>query len=153
MGNLLVSCFGISWIFKDWVVLIVMTMECEEITGKIIKVFYKVYNALGDGFLEKVYVGAMKVEFDRIGLKCVREMPIKVNYEGVVVGEYLADFLVEEKVLVEIKVIPELRDKDERQLKNYLKGTLVEVGLLMNFGDEPKFKRQIYLNSNKKGFV
>jgi len=95
----------------------------------------------------------MKVEFDKIGLRCVREMPIKVNYEGVVVGEYLADLLVEEKVLVEVKAISELRDKDERQLKNYLKGTRVEVGLLMNFGDEPKFRRQIYLNENKKGLV
>jgi len=153
MGNLLVSCFRISWIFKDWAIIDVMVMECEEITEKIIKVFYKVYNALGDGFLEKVYVGAMKVEFDRIGLRCVREMPIRVNYEGVVVGEYLADFLVEEKVLVEIKAIPELRDKDERQLKNYLKGIRVEVGLLMNFGDEPKFRRQIYLNENKRGLA
>ena len=130
-----------------------MVMECEEITEKIIGIFYKVYNALGDGFLEKVYVGAIKIEFDKIGLRCVREMPIKVNYEGVVVGEYLADFLVEEKVLVEIKAIPELRDKDERQLKNYLKGTRVEVGLLMNFGDEAKFRRQIYLNENKKWIV
>ena len=126
-------------------------MECEEITEKVIGVFYKVYNALGDGFLERVYVGAMKVEFDKIGLRCVREMPIKVNYEGVVVGEYLADFLVEEKVLVEVKAVPDLRSKDERQLKNYLKGTRVEVGLLMNFGDEAKFKRQIYLNENKGG--
>lgn len=128
-------------------------MECEEITEKIIGVFFKVYNALGDGFLEKIYVGAMKVEFDKIGLKCVREMPIRVNYEGVVVGEYLADFLVEEKVLVEVKAIPELRDKDERQLKNYLKGSRVEVGLLMNFGDEAKFRRQIYLNENKPGLI
>ena len=130
-----------------------MVMECEDITEKIIGIFYKVYNALGDGFLEKVYVGAIKIEFDKIGLRCVREMPIKVNYEGVVVGEYLADFLVEEKVLVEIKAIPELRDKDERQLKNYLKGTRVEVGLLMNFGDEAKFRRQIYLNYNKSGLT
>ena len=99
--------------------------------------------------MERVYVGAMKVEFDRIGLRCVREMPIKVNYDGVVVGEYLADFLVEEKVLVEVKAIGSLREKDERQLRNYLKGTRVEVGLLMNFGDEPKFRRQIYLNENK----
>ena len=150
MGGRLVSCFG-RLVFKVWIVWLFMAIEYEEITEKIIKVFYKVYNVLGDGFLEKVYIGAMKVEFDRIGLRCVREMPIKVNYEGVVVGEYLADFLVEEKVLVEIKAIPELRDKDERQLKNYLKGTLVEGGLLMNFGDEPKFRRQIYLNTNKKG--
>jgi len=128
-----------------------MIMECGEITREIIRIFYKVYNALGDGFLEKVYVGAMKVEFDKVGLKCVRELPIKVNYEGVVVGEYFCDLLVEEKVLIEVKAVPELRDKDERQLRNYLKGTLVEVGLLVNFGDEPKFRRQIYLNENKKG--
>jgi len=126
-------------------------MECEEITEKIIGVFYKVYNELGDGFLEKVYTGAMKVEFDKIGLRCVREMPIKVNYDGVVVGEYSADFLVEEKVLVEVKALSNLREKDERQLKNYLKGTAVEVGLLMNFGDKAEFKRQIYLNENKRG--
>jgi len=72
--------------------------------------------------------------------------------KGLLLGEYLADFLVGEKVLVEVKAIPELRVKDERQLRNYLKGTRVEVGLLMNFGDEAKFKRQIYLNENKVGF-
>jgi len=115
-------------------------MECEEITGKIISIFYKVYNMLGDGFLERVYVGAMKVEFDKIGLSCVREMLIKVNYEGVFVEERFCDLLVGEKVLVEVKAIAELRDKNERQLRNYLKATRVEVGLLMNFGDEAKFR-------------
>ena len=127
-----------------------MAMECEEITREIIRVFYKVYNALGDGFLERVYVGAMKVELDRVGLRCVRELAIKVNYEGVVVGEYFCDLLVEEKVLVEVKAISELRDKDERQLRNYLKGTQIEVGLLMNFGNEAKFRRQ-YCSNEEKG--
>ena len=124
-------------------------MECEEITKEIIRIFYKVYNTLGDGFLERVYVGAMKVELDRVGLRCVRELSVKVNYEGVVVGEYFCDLLVEEKVLVEVKAISCLSDKDERQLRNYLKGTRVEVGLLMNFGDEAKFRRQYCSNESK----
>jgi len=124
-------------------------MEYEEITREIIRIFFKVYNILGDGFLERVYVGAMKVELDRAGLRCVRELPIKVNYEGVIVGEYFCDLLVEEKVLVEVKAVSCLSDKDERQLRNYLKATRVEVGLLMNFGDEAKFKRQYCSNESK----
>ena len=130
-----------------------MGLEHGEVTGEIIGAAFEVHGVLGYGFLEKVYVGAMKVEFDKVGLSCVREMPIRVNYEGVVVGEYSADFLVEEKVLVEVKAIDSLREKDERQLKNYLKGTRIEVGLLVNFGDEPKFRRQFYSNENKKGLV
>ncbi|MBU3923527.1 MAG: GxxExxY protein [Nanoarchaeota archaeon] len=124
-------------------------MEYEEITREIIRIFFKVYNILGDGFLERVYVGAMKVELDRAELRCVRELPIKVNYEGVIVGEYFCDLLVEEKVLVEVKAVSCLSDKDERQLRNYLKATRVEVGLLMNFGDEAKFKRQYCSNESK----
>jgi GxxExxY protein len=122
-------------------------MKYEEITDKIIEVFYKVYNKIGYGFLERVYAGAMKVEFDRIGLTCVREMPIKVNYEGVVVGEYLADFLIEDKVLVEVKAIREITGRDEMQLLNYLRATDAEVGLLLNFGERPEVKRKICSNS------
>ena len=114
-------------------------MECEDITEKVIKGFYNVFDELGCGFLENVYVGALKVELDKLGLKSVKELPIKVRYNGVVVGEYRIDLLVEERVLVEVKAIRELTGRDEAQLLNYLRGTNMRVGLLVNFGEKMEF--------------
>ena len=110
--------------------------ECEEITGKIIEIFYKVYNALGYGFLEKIYHQALCLEFRRAGLEFENEYPIRVIYEGEVMGNYVADFLVDGKVVVEVKAIREIGKVDERQLLNYLRCTDKEVGLLLNFGEK-----------------
>lgn len=117
-------------------------MKCEEITDKVIKIFYEVYNKLGYGFLEKVYENAMMIEFDKKGINYCNQFPIKVYYDNFVVGDYVADFIVENKIIVELKSIWELSSNDERQLLNYLKSTDKKVGLLLNYGDKPRVRRK-----------
>ncbi|PKL82460.1 MAG: GxxExxY protein [Ignavibacteriae bacterium HGW-Ignavibacteriae-3] len=121
----------------------------EEITSQIIKAFYKVNNVLGFGFLEKVYENAMKIELTRMGLKVEQQKNIRVNYEGVEIGDYYADLLVNECVIIELKAAESLCEEHEAQLINYLKATSIEVGLLMNFGKKAEFKRKIFTNENK----
>ena len=122
----------------------------KELTSKIIKSFYNVYNILGYGFLEIVYERAMVIELNKIDLKCERQKPINVYYDDENVGEYFADILVEKKVIVELKAVEKLIKKHETQLYNYLKATDVEVGLVLNFGEEAKFKRMVFENKFKK---
>ena len=118
----------------------------EDLTDKIIKAFYNVYNYLGYGFLEKVYENAMMIELRKLGLSARRQVPIKVFYEEELVGEYFADLVVEENIILELKAAESLREEHECQLINYLKATEIEVGLLLNFGKKPQFKRKIYTN-------
>jgi GxxExxY protein len=126
-----------------------MALKHEEITDAILKAFYKVYNTLGYGFLERVYENALTVELRKQGLKVEQQVPIKVHYEGVVVGEYFADVLVEDKVIVETKSAETLIGEHEAQLLNYLRGTEMEVGLVLNFGPKPEFRRKAYDNARK----
>jgi GxxExxY protein len=121
----------------------------KNLTEKIIKIFYKAYNNLGYGFLEKVYENAMMIEFKRIGIPVVSQSAIKVVYESEVIGEYFADILVDNKVIVEIKAAKSLAVENEAQLLNYLKATDIEVGLLLNFGPKPDFKRKVFDNIRK----
>jgi len=121
----------------------------KELTEKIIEVFYKVYNQLGYGFLEKVYENAMMLEFKEDGIPSVSQYPIQVLYRNEVVGEYCADILVASKVIVEIKAGKCLAKEHEAQLLNYLKATYIEVGLLLNFGTKPEFKRKAFDNRRK----
>ncbi len=121
----------------------------KNLTEKIIKISYKVYNNLGYGFLEKVYENAMMIEFKRIGIPVVSQSAIKVVYESEVIGEYFADILVDNKVIVEIKAAKSLAVENEAQLLNYLKATDIEVGLLLNFGPKPDFKRKVFDNIRK----
>ena len=125
-------------------------MEDNEITLSVIKVFKKVYGEMGFGFLEKIYENAMEFEFRRIGIKYKRQFPIKIYYQGDVVGEYVADFLVEDRVVVELKAIPFLTKVEECQLLNYLNCTDKELGLLLNFGHEYEIKRKLLHNCNKR---
>ena len=122
----------------------------KELTSKIIKAFYNVYNTLGYGFLEKVYERAMIIELKKFGMKCESQKPINVYYEDEEVGEYFADILIEKRVIVELKAVESIVKKHETQLYNYLKATNVEVGLLMNFGEEAIFKRMVFENKYKK---
>lgn len=121
----------------------------KELTEKIIKIFYRVYNKLGYGFLEKVYENAMMIELAKEGIPAVAQSPIKVTYEGKIIGEYYADILFEDKVIVEIKAARNLVLDHEAQLLNYLKATNIEVGLLLNFGPKPEIKRKVYDNFRK----
>ena len=121
----------------------------QELTDRIIKIFYKVYNKLGYGFLEKVYENAVMLELKRAEISAIAQTPIKVLYEGEVVGEYFADVLVENRVIIEIKAAKELAPENEAQLLNYLKATDVEVGILLNFGPKPEVKRKLFDNFRK----
>ncbi len=122
----------------------------EEITGAIIESFYAVYNALGYGFLEKVYENAMAHELRKRGFTVQQQMPIQVYYDGLMVGEYFADLVVDGKVIVELKAADGLRPEFEAQLLNYLRATEIEVGLVLNFGLQPDFMRRIFTNDRKK---
>ena len=118
----------------------------KEITDKILKAFYNVYNTLGYGFLEKVYENAMLIELRKMGVNVQRQVPIKVYYEEQLVGEYYADLMVGDSVIVELKAAENLCEEHEFQLINYLKATELEVGLLLNFGKKPQFTRKIFTN-------
>lgn len=122
----------------------------KELTSKIIKSFYDVYNKLGYGFLEKVYEKSLIIEFTKQEIDCESQKPISVYYEDIKVGEYFADIIVEDRVIVELKASESLKKEHEAQLYNYLKATNIEVGLLLIFGKEPKFKRMIFENKFKK---
>lgn len=115
----------------------------SNLTEKIIKAFYNVYNYLGYGFLEKVYENALMIELRKMGLNCENQKSIKVYYHNYEVGVYFADIVVEEKVIVELKSAESLVKDNELQLVNYLKATDIEVGLLINFGKKPEFKRRV----------
>lgn len=115
-----------------------------EITEKIIGAAYKVYNTLGFGFLEKIYEKALVIEMKKMGLDVKTQEPIKVLYEGVAVGDYVADIVINGKIIVEAKAVKSLEEIHEVQLVNYLKATKIEVGLLINFGRKIEIKRKIF---------
>ena len=121
----------------------------EDITDKIIKGFFKVYNTLGYGFLEKVYENALMHELRKIGLVVQPQQRIRVHYDQVVVGDYFADLLVANKVIVELKSAQSISADHIAQLMNYLKATDIEVGLLLNFGPNAQFKRRLLTNDKK----
>ena len=125
-------------------------MKCRELTGVIISCFYKVYNDMGYGFLEKVYERALIFELQGRGVICQRQYPISVYYCDKLVGEYYADILVEGKVIVELKAATALVEEHECQLINYLKATDIEIGLLFNFVPKPQFKGKIFSNKNPR---
>ncbi len=115
----------------------------------IIKAYYKVYNKLGYGFLEKVYENSLAHELRLQRIWCETQKPIKVFYEGEEVGNYFTDIVVENCVILELKAADALLPEHENQLLNYLKATNIEVGLLLNFGKKPQFKRKLFENQFK----
>jgi len=126
-----------------------MELLHKNITDEIIRCFYEVYNILGYGFLEKVYESSLYNELLGCGLSCERQKKIEVNYKDKLVGEYYADILVEDKIILELKAAETLCEEHEFQLINYLKATNLEVGLLLNFGKKPEIKRKIFTNDRK----
>ena len=122
----------------------------KEITDKILNCFYTVYNELGYGFLEKVYENAMNIELIEQGIVNEKQKPISVFYKGHCVGEYFADILADKRIIIELKANDAISPANELQLINYLKATDAEVGLLLNFGKKPEFKRKIFTNDKKK---
>lgn len=122
-----------------------MIEKNDELTEKIISCAYRVSNTLGCGFLEKVYENALAHELRSHGFSVSQQHPIHVKYDGVIVGDYIADLLVSERVIIEIKAVSELNQVHAAQTLNYLKATGIQVALLINFGN-PKVEVRRYVN-------
>ncbi len=122
-------------------------------TDLVLKAFYQVYNTLGYGFLERVYSNSMVMVSGKLGLCIEREVPIRVYFEQHIVGEYCADLVADHVVLVELRAARAIAEEHEAQLLNYLKATTCEVGLLLNFGPKPEFRRRAFENSRKGGLA
>jgi GxxExxY protein len=121
----------------------------SDITGVIVPLFYDVYRNLGFGFLERVYENAMVLELTAAGLDVRQQAPTKVFYKNTVVGDFFADIIVENLVVLELKAVQHVSKAHEVQLVNYLKATQIEVGLPLNFGETPECRRRILTNDRK----
>jgi GxxExxY protein len=108
----------------------------KELSYKIIGLAMEVYNKLGYGFLEKVYENALMILFKREGIKAEQQVPIKVYFEGKVVGDYVADILIENKIIIELKSVENIINAHKAQVLNYLSATGVHLGIILNFGKE-----------------
>ena len=124
-------------------------MKHKELTYKIIGVFYDVYNELGHGFLESVYQRALGLSLETVGLKVTNYVKIPVWFRGQRIGQFEGDMLIEDSVLLELKVARCLDRSHQAQLLNYLRATHIEVGLLLNFGLKPEFQRLVLDNASK----
>jgi len=122
----------------------------KELTSEIINAFYAVYNSLGHGFLEKVYENALVHELEKRGYKVQQQVPIKVHYDDMVVGEYFVDVLIEDKVILELKAAAAISEAHIAQLINYLKATKMEVGFVFNFGPKPAVERRVLHKNHKR---
>ena len=120
------------------------TYRHSDITKEVITAAYRVHKELGHGFLEKVYRNALAIEIGQTGLNYAIEVPLKVSYRGQIVGEYYADIIVDNKIIVEAKAVSKLDSAHEVQLVNYLKATGMQIGLLINFGQTVEVKRRIF---------
>ena len=121
----------------------------SETTEQIIKAYFHVYKKLGFGFIEKIYENSLAITLRKRGFEVQQQEPVAVYFEGELVGEYNADLIVNRKVIVELKSVETFHNRHEVQLLNYLRATPIEVGLLMNFGEKPAFKRRIFTNDRK----
>ena len=122
----------------------------RELTEKIIGTFYEVYNDLGLGFVESVYENALSVALGATGFKVGRQVPLAVWYRGVQVGEFRADMVINELVLLELKTAKSIDFAFEKQILNYLRATNLEIGLILNFGPSPQFRRFVFENPKKE---
>ena len=120
------------------------TFKHSELSKEIIAAAFAVHKELGYGFAEKVYKNALAIELQEMGLKCAVEFSLRVFYHGRVVGDYYADMIVNDKIIVEIKAVSNLEPIHEVQLVNYLKATGLSLGLLINFGRSVTVKRRIF---------
>lgn len=125
----------------------------EELSGKILSSFFTVYNYLGHGFLEKVYENALIIELKKQGLDVCQQKRIDVYYAEHEVGEYYADILVSDSIILELKAAEGIAPEHQAQLINYLKATEIELGFVLNFGPKPQFIRRIFTNDKKASHV
>jgi len=122
----------------------------RELTEKIIGTFYDVYNEPGHGFLESIYEQALAIALAQAGMKIERQVPVRAWFRGQQIGDFRADLLVDQSVLLELKAVRTIDQVHEKQVLNYLRATDIEVGLLLNFGEKPQFRRLVYENERKK---
>ena len=122
----------------------------EDLTRSVLGGFYESYNRLGYGFLENICVGGLQIELLKRGHRVERECPIAVYYDGIIIGSYRADLVVDNKVIIEVKSVPVLTAVHVRQLRNYLSCTPYEVGLLLGYGLKPQYKRIIHTLDRKR---
>ena len=120
-----------------------------SVTSEILRLFFRVHDRLGFGYLESVYCKALEHEFTKGGIAAERETPIDVWYDGACVGRFRADFVVAGRVIVEVKACEAIDDAHRKQLMNYMRGSRLEVGLLLHFGPKAKFHRVLYTNDRK----
>ena len=125
-------------------------LKHKELSEKIIASAYNVHNELGYGFVEKVYRNALAIELEEVGMKFAVESPLKVSYHNKIVGDYFADIIVDDKIVVEVKAVSKLESVHEVQLVNYLKATGMNVGLLINFGQSVEIKRRVFGYDNSE---
>ena len=126
-----------------------MAIQDRELTEQIIGAYYDVYNSLGYGFLEKVYENALAHLLQKRGLRVGKQQKIHVYFDGVMIGDYYADLVIEERIILELKATEALADEHVAQLMNYLKATTCEIGFVLNFGPEATFKRVYFSNAKK----
>jgi GxxExxY protein len=126
------------------------SLKHHELTEKVIGVFFDVYNELGHGFLESVYEEALAVALGEAGLEVQRQVPVPVWFRRRQIGDFKADLLVDNKVLLELKAARTIDLAHEKQLLHYLRATDIEVGLLLNFGTKPQFRRLVCENERKR---
>ena len=126
-----------------------MELLQQELTDKILKAFYTVYNKMGYGFSEKIYENSLVIEMQKLGLVCQQQRRIPVFYDSYLVGEYYLDITVNNLVILELKAVKTLAPEHEAQLFNYLRATHMEVGYVLVFGEKPQFKRVLYTNDRK----
>ena len=125
-------------------------MRDREVAGKeVVQAFYRIYNSLGHGFLEKIYENALALELRNAGLVVQQQAPIDVYYRGEVMGKYFADLLVENSIIIEIKAVEHLILEHEAQLLHYLRATNIDLGFLVNFGPKPQIKRKIFQTARR----
>ena len=115
----------------------------SELTRRVIGAFYDVYNEMGPGFLESVYVNSLVIALGAMGIHARMEAPLTVKFRGHVVGQFRADLLIEERLVIEVKAVEQLAKAHEVQLINYLRATRIAVGLILNFGPNAEFKRRV----------
>ncbi len=121
----------------------------EDKTRAILQAFYHVYNKLGYGFLERIYENALAHELSKRGFDVTQQLAIDVYYDGLIMGQYFADLVIDNCVILELKAADQINPQHTAQLLNYLKATDIEVGLLLNFGPEPQFRRKAFSNERK----
>ncbi len=126
-------------------------MLITDLSKKVIGLYYDVYNELGFGFLESLYESALAIALADAGLRVERQLALPVWFRHQQIGDYRADLVVERRLLLELKATSNLNQAHEAQLLNYLRATDIEVGILLNFGPQPTFKRMIFTNDRKRG--